>query len=141
VAATQCRGRAGAGAEQPDAEVGGLLLVDQPVGHGRQPPREQADVEPEGAGPGVELLLLRCEQVGQDDCQAGALELAGDVAVTRAVAAAAGAVGEQHHPQRRLRHHDVGPQREVPGGDPQALVDGVHGGTTSWLGRRQTAYG
>jgi hypothetical protein len=120
--------RAGAGAEQPDAEVGERVLPDHPVGQCRHPLGEQADVEPERARAGVDLLLLRREQVGQDGREAGILELAGDVAVARAVAAAAAAVGEQDQPARPLRHHDVGPEHDARGRDLEALVDGVHGG-------------
>jgi hypothetical protein len=108
--------------------VGELLLPDHPVGQCRHPLREQADVEPERTGAGVELFLLRREQVGQDGRQAGVLELAGDVAVARAVAAAAAAVGEQDQSLRRLRHHDVGLEHDARGRDLDAPVDGVHGG-------------
>ena len=102
-------------------------MLDEPVGQGRHPCREEVDVEPEHAGPDVELLLPRREQVGEDRHQAGSLQLAGHVAVAGAVAAAAAAVSEQHDTKRRLGYDDVGRQDDVAGGDLQAVADDTHG--------------
>src|SRR5258708_4450629 len=123
----QRRRGAGAGAEEPDRQARGGPVGGQPVGQGGDPEREHADVEPELAGPRVELLLRRGEQVGQNGGQARALQFAGHVAVARAVAAAAPARREHDPAARRLRDHQVGVQRHAARRDLKAPLDKVHG--------------
>src|SRR5262249_15381461 len=59
------------------------------------------------AGTRVDPLLDRGEQVDQHGGEPGYPQLGGDVAVTRAVPAAAAAMGEQYEPTRRLRYDEV----------------------------------
>src|SRR5215208_2943422 len=62
------------------------------------------------AGARVRAFLLRREQVDQQRRQAGEVELVRDGAVAGAVAATAGAVGEEDDAGRALRHGEVAVQ-------------------------------
>jgi ABC-2 type transporter len=125
------RGRgARAGAEQPDRQASRGPVVQHPVGQGGQPRREQVDVEPEPAGPRVQLLFPGGEQVGQDGGQAGGLQFVGHVAIAWAVPAAAAAVREQHDSTLRLGWAAYG--AHVPGRTALALAVTVAIGAASF---------
>ena len=63
------------------------------VGNGQQPFGEEIDVEARG----VILIFFARQQIEQQRADASLLQHFGDIGVARAEAAAAAAVGEQHH--------------------------------------------
>jgi len=88
-------GCAGAGAEIAHRQGLGELLLTKPARCRAQSLRQQGNVE---AGAIVPVFLGR-EQVKQQGAHAARVQHPGHEVVARAVAAAAAAVGEQHHPE------------------------------------------
>jgi hypothetical protein len=93
-------GSARAGAEVTDLETVRGRLVDDPVRDGREPVGHQLDVEAIAAVQAVALFFVFGEEIEQQCAEAGLLEQRRHVLVTRAEAAAAAAMREQHDPLR-----------------------------------------
>jgi hypothetical protein len=123
--------RARAGAEQPGPQPRRGRECLRPVGQRGHPVGEQGDVEPEMPGPHVQLLFAGGEQVGQDGGQPGGVQLAGHVAVARAVPATAATVREQYHPAGVIGHGHVGAQLRAACRDLEAALDQAHGHTAN----------
>ena len=80
--------------------------------HLQEPVRQQADVEAEVRGAHVDRLLLRGKQIDQQGREPGLIQQLGDIAIARAEAAAAAAMGEQHHCAGTLGKSEVALERD-----------------------------
>src|SRR5438132_3510588 len=89
-------GGAGARAEVAHRESARIVVHDQPVGGFREARREKLDIEAQMAGIAVLGFLFRGEQIEEKRADAGIVDRPGDLAVARAQAARAAAVGEDH---------------------------------------------
>src|SRR5687767_1176646 len=117
----QRRRRSGARPEVPDAQVRGLRLLMQPVGHRYQPGAEQGDVEAVLARALVDRVLLRRQQVKQEGGKPSILQCRRDLPVARTEATAPAAVREDDDSRRAFRDRErpvdvagVRPDRDVP---------------------------
>ena len=93
--------------EVADGERRELTLAVCPVRRDHEPRREELDVEPDLRRARVDLLFVRREQIEQERREPLAVQLGGDVLVSRAGATAARAVREEHEAARVVRDRQV----------------------------------
>jgi hypothetical protein len=85
-----------------------------------------ADVEAVPAGCRVVPVLVEGQQIGQCRRESAPVQLAGDVAIARAVPPASAAVGEHDQSPGAIRHREIGLQRHARGEYLDGLLHLAH---------------
>jgi hypothetical protein len=139
-------GGPGAGAEQPDLESGCASVDGEPLGRAGQAVGKQVNIEAKMARAQIDLLFIGREQVQQQRTQCAVVQDLGHVAVARAMATAAAAMGEQYDAARVLGQGEIAFQDDVVRVDGDGALCGprktgcVHGFTSPYValhGRRE----
>src|SRR2546425_696291 len=103
----QGRAAAGARAEEADLEIAQLGHAFRPAAQRHQSIRQHADIEAKPSASLIELFFFLRQQIDQQCRETLLVERVGDVAISRAEAAAAAPVREHDEPARLLRHREL----------------------------------
>lgn len=115
-------GRTRAGPEQSKGRILRRELFHQQIGQPDDTRREQADVKPEMAAVGIDLLLFQCKEIGENGSQSGRLQFTRDELIARAATSATAPVRKQHDSPGSLRHHKLGLEHHTVNREVEVLA-------------------